>query len=164
METDFLKYFIKKSVWWGNGNYKVFDHERVELFYTKSRLLEFKKKIRMLATDSGEADILIAAENSWMNKFVISRNHIPIVFLTKKSLLQDSSLKVQSDEMGELLIKANVWRTNFTFYNASEEIGRLSFKTWSPGIAGLVIKSGYNPQEIIAITIAVAYLKETGKI
>lgn len=164
MEADFHKYVLKKAVWWGNGHYKIFNQDGRLIYTTKSKVFEFLKKIRMIPVAEEGEEWLVAAENGWMNSFNIFRSAQRQATLTKKSLLADGQLRLNSNDMGELIIKTNIWRTNFTFFDAEDEIALLSFKTWSTGEAGLVIKPGYEQDQIIASTIGLAFLKESGAI
>jgi len=163
MEGEFEKFVVRKKNWWDHGNYKVFDDDGELIFESKTKLLEFIKKIRLVIPGNIEV-LLIESANIWQTRFRVKKEGELLLELNRKFPMVDGIIRAESKYHGAIKIKTNTWRTNFTFLSESEELARLSFKTWSTGEAGLAIKAGYDTDTILAITIIIAYLNQSGNL
>lgn len=163
MEGDFEKFIIRKKNWWDHGNYKVYDDDGELVYIAKTKLFEFIKKIRLFNQDNIEV-LLIESANAWQTRFRVKKEGELLLELNRKFPMVDGIIRAESKYHGAITIKTNTWRTNFTFLSESDELARLSFKTWSTGEAGLALKSDYDADTILAITVIIAYLNQSGNL
>ncbi len=163
MDGEFEKFIIRKKNWWDHGNYKVFDDDGELAYASKTKLFEFIKKIRVVNADYIEV-LHIESANAWQTRFRVKKDEELLLELNRKFPMVDGIIRAESNYHGAIKIKTNIWRTNFTFLSESDEVARLSFKTWSTVEAGLAIKAGCDADTMLAITIIIAYLNQSGKL
>lgn len=104
------------------------------------------------------------AKNSFQTKFTIIEGEEPIAEVKINHFSRESKIMISEYNSDDIRVQSNTWSSEFKYFRQEDEIAFLSYKIWSSGDMGIVIK-GTDSKFLILMTGAIiAILKQSGSL